>query len=548
MIFRQAGSLAKAILEGIMNSVDARATECRIYLNEDNSQLTIVDDGSGIIKKQHIEKFFETFGQPHDEKEGKIFGTFRMGRGQMFAYGVNKWRTGPWQMLVDAKNRGLDYDLIKQPRTIKGCEILIELYNKLSPSDEQETETRIRQWAKYAPINVFWNDDQLSVDPADEKWDHETDEAYIRLNKTGALSLCNLGIHTMDIAQYHYGTGGVVVTKQQIKVNFARNDVQSDCPVWKKILPFVKAKANEKNLKSPSLDDAGRSALARQLLSGELNWYEINDAKLVTAVNGRQFGLDILSNAYRYGGKLTVCEKNDPLGDKIFQQRLAFVVADETLDRFNVKTLKQLEAKFRKLNRDYEMADVVDFDTLTAGMDRNYQLLNDKDIRPSERVWMDVAASMAYTLDQCFPNRSVTRPWRKIAVGNGPADGWTDGSSYIALNRGFLKKLHFTLQSVVDLKSLVLHEMCHDDSDTDSHVHSHEFYEEYHTADIHSGNAVAKGFRSLVTAVKRFSRKKTIPADLLRILDVEHQLAVAKEEARAKRKKKVTVYVSRRAG
>ena len=547
VIFRQAGSLAKAILEGIMNSVDAKASKCEIYFDEGGKSLTIVDDGSGIVEKKHIETFFETFGQPHDESEGKVFGTFRMGRGQMFAYGVNKWRTGPWQMIVDAKNRGLDYDLIKQPRSVKGCEIVIELYDPLSPSEYQSTEDLIRKWAKYAPIPVTWNGDDIQVDPDTEKWDHETDEAYIKLNKTGVLSLYNLGVHTMDIAQYHYGTGGAVVTKKQIKVNFARNDVQSDCPVWKKILPFIKQKANEKNLRSSALDDAGRSSLARQLLSGELSWSDIYNAKLVTAVNGRQFTLDSLRYPYRYGDKLTVCKRNDPLGDKIFQQRLAFVIADETLDRFNVKTLKQLETKIKKSNSDFRMATVVDFASITKGMNRDQILLEDSEIKPSERIWKDVADTLLYALDRCFPNKT-SRHRRRLAIGVGPAHGWTDGMSYIALSRGFLSKLHFNLQGVCALTHLVLHEMCHDEPDTAEHAHTHEFYEQFHEADRYHGEAVAKGFRRLTACIKRHSRSKKIPADLLRVLDTEHTLQQAKEEARKKRPKKIVVVIPRKVG
>ena len=110
VIQRQAGSLAKAVLEGVMNSIDAKATKCRITLT--NNELTISDDGTGIRTRKSIEDFFETFGQPHDESEGKVYGTFRMGRGQLFAYGKNRWRTGPFEMKIDIKNKGLDYELI----------------------------------------------------------------------------------------------------------------------------------------------------------------------------------------------------------------------------------------------------------------------------------------------------------------------------------------------------------------------------------------------------------------------------------------------------
>lgn len=61
VIRRQAGTLSKAILEGIMNSVDAGATECRITLEP--KRVTVNDDGKGFKNREEIEKFFEVFGQ-----------------------------------------------------------------------------------------------------------------------------------------------------------------------------------------------------------------------------------------------------------------------------------------------------------------------------------------------------------------------------------------------------------------------------------------------------------------------------------------------------
>ena len=114
VITRQAGTISKAMLEGVMNSVDAKATRCDITLT--NTSLVIDDDGNGFRSRDEIVQFFETFGTPHTEAEGKVYGTFRMGRGQIFAFGSNVWRTGDFRMAVDIKRRGFDYDLETLPR------------------------------------------------------------------------------------------------------------------------------------------------------------------------------------------------------------------------------------------------------------------------------------------------------------------------------------------------------------------------------------------------------------------------------------------------
>ena len=98
VIRKQAGSLDKAILEAVMNSIDAGSSSVNIQLLTD--KVIITDDGRGFRDAQEIQDFFATFGTPHKEGDA-TYGKFRMGRGQMFAFGKNTWRTGTFQMDVD---------------------------------------------------------------------------------------------------------------------------------------------------------------------------------------------------------------------------------------------------------------------------------------------------------------------------------------------------------------------------------------------------------------------------------------------------------------
>jgi hypothetical protein len=141
VIERQAGTLDKAILEGGMNGIEAiNALEMnggvckdkKIYITYDigeKSIITIQDFGKGLTTKEEIENFFETFGTPHDENEHKIYAQFRMGRGQMFSFGKNVWRTGTFELTVDILNDGLDWKLKENLPFVDGCHITLELYN-----------------------------------------------------------------------------------------------------------------------------------------------------------------------------------------------------------------------------------------------------------------------------------------------------------------------------------------------------------------------------------------------------------------------------------
>ena len=77
VILRQAGTLSKAGLEGVMNSVDAGGSFCKLTC--DGKTLIVEDDGRGFRNKQEIYDWFEVFGQPHEESEGQVIRTLPHG-------------------------------------------------------------------------------------------------------------------------------------------------------------------------------------------------------------------------------------------------------------------------------------------------------------------------------------------------------------------------------------------------------------------------------------------------------------------------------------
>jgi hypothetical protein len=151
VIQRQAGTLTKAVAEGVMNSIDAGAKTVRVSLSD--TAVSITDDGKGFRDRKEIELFFETFGQPHEEGDA-TYGTFRMGRGQMFSFGKNRWRSGRFSMAVDIKGKGLDYDLTEESEARDGCEIKIELYRPLSLLQRREIADDLRRSLRYVPVEL----------------------------------------------------------------------------------------------------------------------------------------------------------------------------------------------------------------------------------------------------------------------------------------------------------------------------------------------------------------------------------------------------------
>jgi hypothetical protein len=132
IIQSQAGTLSKALLEGVMNSIDAGASGMSVTVTA--TGFMVVDDGRGFQSRDEIEKWFGRFGTPHVEGDA-LYGRYRMGRGQMMAFAVTTWRTGTFEMSVDIKNKGMGFGLKERLRGMKGCRITGTLYTPLSGSE-----------------------------------------------------------------------------------------------------------------------------------------------------------------------------------------------------------------------------------------------------------------------------------------------------------------------------------------------------------------------------------------------------------------------------
>ncbi len=489
VIRRQAGTLAKAVMEAVMNSIDAGAKVCDIEIG--SARVSIRDDGKGISDRTQVEQFFETFGQPHSEDEGKRYGTFRMGRGQLFAYGANTWRTGPFEMLVDVSRRGLDYDLKTLKKSTVGCEIDIVLYEALVPSGVADTVRTVKQWVKYATgIVISVNGELANHDPAEDDWDHVTDDAFVRLSRgSGSLTVYNLGVHTLDYGSYRFGVGGTVVSRQQLKVNFARNDIQSDCPVWRRVKALVEKEALNGVEKKTTLTDAERTRICQLVAQGEAP-DGAKDLRLFTSVTGRNFSaVELCRYAYKYGRKMTACPKGTRRGARLFETKVAFVLASETLQSMDVDLHKFetlvacLGASRHQLKAADPVYTVVAFRDLSAGLPDRYEIVADADLSLAETLWLDLARRAVADLQHGSEFVGQRHAVRKVVIGESDnAEGWTDGFTFIALDRKFVEGLEFSTRGIVDLGALIIHELIHDGSDAATHDHGPEFYEAYHAA------------------------------------------------------------------
>lgn len=512
VITKQAGSLQKAILEGVMNGVDAGAT--RIDLEIGTDRVVISDDGKGFTGRDEIEKYFETFGTPHEEGDA-TYGRFRMGRGQMFAFGANRWTTNVFRMHVDIKTKGLDYDLVDTldgAKPFKGCRIEIDLYDKLLPSDCDSIQRDLKMWVAYVSTPVHLNGKVISQDPSKAKWDVETADAWFKLAPSkSTLSIYNLGVLVAHAPAHRYGTGGIVVSKERLDVNFARNDVQNTCRVFAKIKTELRRHSDKEVIRKKRVTDHEREHLATRILEGSMQPEVAMDLPVITDVEGRHHSLRAFIQMIYRADRIFSTPRGNRQAITVTQQHLGTAIASETLERFDSEDVAEFLAKLRQVTKkwtgprrwDYDhlrqalaKATPVDISVFDALVTESFEPIAEKKLNARQKILRRTLEAGMYPIA-----RATGQAPRTIGIGSSDvAQAWTDGVRNVWFNENMLHLIGEGYQGCTRLAGIMMHEFMHEGPDTDTHEHDGEFYKRHHDLSLDSdaiGQSVAAMMRYL---------------------------------------------------
>lgn len=481
VIEKQAGTLDKAVLEGVMNAVEARSPKTEITLTPDT--LTIRDYGKGFETRDEVLAAFEVFGKSDErKKEDKRWARFQMGRGQLFAFGRTTYRTRTFRMTVDIRDEsmGLGYALEEGLPDFAGCEVTVQLYAPLGGYDISKNETQIAMNVKYVDLPIFFNGKQVSVDPAKESWTQVTDDAYIRVQSTGrVVKIYNLGVFVKD--EYGMGCGGVLISRKQMELNFARNDViRNQCEVWRKTSKFFRAQGEKALLEKATFSPEDVAEVLSRVANGEITKWQAQGLKLFKNTNNKRLSLNDL-----VGKRLAFDAAGSIMADKVMQMNRDAVVLDTdhtfaALSTYSAENAgSALIATFRKImERASAPPKLVSPQSLYATVSGTEIILRDKDLKVDEKMalgalnyWLGTGSRAARHLER------KARP-RKIILGRAPAyQAWTDGSRWIAFDRKFFRKCIQSGSGWVHLLDTLAHEYAHQGSER---THDGDFYERYH--------------------------------------------------------------------
>ena len=311
-IKHQSGSLLSAISELVMNSVDAGASTIDVTIGAD--EISVADNGKGFTLPE-LESHFNTFAFDHGENNQRTFGEYGLGRGQAMALGKVTYQTGCYQMEVDIRSKGLNWDLLTHKRPVhEGCKVSCAPYQPLNEPQVESLVDELKEKIKYIGCNIRINGNLATRNIAKSKNLITTDDAYMRLSTdpSSQLSLYNNGILVRHYRHSEFGIGGVVVTRRRMKLNIARNEAVPNCDVFKSVKKTLRKNAPKIEGGNVNRRTSKLANLKAFLLGDSI--YNRKIGALIPLADGKWLDIvDLLSGLSRGGNMLyvTVGEPSD---------------------------------------------------------------------------------------------------------------------------------------------------------------------------------------------------------------------------------------------
>ena len=535
IIYSQAGSIGKALIELIMNSVDANAKT--VHLEVSNSGFSIKDDGHGFASREDVLRYFGRFGTPHMEGDA-TFGRFRLGRGQIMAHASTAWESNSWKMTVDTRSMGYAYDLDEMADSNPGGQVIGTWYEPLGEREFLTAVQELRDLVRYTPVTVHLNGRVITKLPTEESWEFEDDTAYYRLRREGAMAIYNQGVLVRHDPGHYWGVGGIVVSKKAIALNVSRTEIlRKPCPIWKHIARQLKALATDFLAKDDPRrkSENSRHLAAKTVLAGGDGLLKIADKEeVITLLPGaRHVSFANFAKMASSARAVAIVSSGADLAraETIAASGLALIVHPRTIERFEAYDPLKLEDSFRRVQANIREAcdavqqsgeripwavssfsmnplNFVSYDVLRTNFVDRMEVIKDDELKDKElrRAWTSLRWCLQQYVElmrgsdaegQLYINRGGGVYRRRndpssrhgscwvqnmpILLGrSNVAQAWTDGQSYIAINIDVVKRLSKDgLNAASYMFSLVEHELAHHGDSVDA-VHDEMFYSRFH--------------------------------------------------------------------
>jgi len=375
---KQSGVIEKAWLEAVMNSVDAGADLIELRIEETWSDIS--DDGESMASDE-IKTYFEQFGLEDEDIEDKEFGKFRIGRGQIFNFGLNVWRAKENYMVVSLDDKqvtvnledctaqddesiieanddiyvvdteGLGYALLDAEEIDEGLTVHVEHYEPLEDvGDKIETLKELVKYVSWVhEVTISINGEKIEKEPevlaeTDNAWFVVEDDIYSNrspvYNKGAKVDTFSLGPKRIGI-----------ISKHDLDVTLDRTDILDTDEYWKTIQQEYNDVATEAIIEEDDSSKKEINWLLRQASSNISIAQRIMDEPMIEDVDGDLRTIEgIAHSKIGFASKQdTVAEEaNDRAGvvmvDENYEDSLTEFIkgTQETIDDANMKSYSEI--------------------------------------------------------------------------------------------------------------------------------------------------------------------------------------------------------------
>lgn len=510
LITHQAGTPNKALMEIVMNSVDAGATQ--IDIEATDRTFSVKDNGSGFTNRDEVINYFGRFGTPH-EKGDATFGRFRMGRGQIMAFSKCSWRSSSFEMKVDIKQNGLTYDLDEGLIDYQGCFVSGEFYDTEGKWFKKD---QLALQLQFINATLTVNGEVINKSVNDVEWDYEGDTFFYKKDQEYSLAVYNQGVLVKNFSSWEVGTGGTLVSKVPMEVNFARNDVLvADCAVWAEAIEYLKketkTKVKSKNYKIAKYE---RQYHYSAFMDGEIDFVEFASLRIFEDVTGKVYSLEKLIGLE--ARTLTIsASKGSSYADSLSSTPGIFVFNFNEMSNFGssvgqggVSYLmvqiynKALLCGSRQANEYIAWYDQVEYifnniENLRAKYPSEAKILKKSELTPLQSIALKSLKNATDTIGEhaswyLYHTGGISsvkeKNIRKLMLGDSgeTMHAWTDGQTYIAIDFKTLESyVEAGQDGILQLLFLILHEYTHHEATDIENIHGLDFYQSYHDMTQH---------------------------------------------------------------
>ncbi|RKD85235.1 sensor histidine kinase [Halopiger aswanensis] len=485
LIEDQMADLTDAIREAVQNGIDSPGSS-RVLVSISPERSIILDDGAGVdLESTEGRRNLSVLGAGSKQRsDDETIGEWGIGKGAIIAKGaVRIWshdtalhfdyrdqrHAGPW-----ADVSGRDGQLVDTDHSLEGVLVEIDHYEAEVPDPDsyrwrryvRDLRKRFAYVQSRTGVSVVINGE--SVDEGDPleavtnsphpSLTRDTEEAILALEYAphDGLDIYSNGLYVTT--KREYGLGGVVVSKGNLTLNFARNDIQSGCDRWQRIEDTLEQARDElyESVSDDRLTAESREVMLEAIASESARGEQWADRQLFQLATESHISLEEIQAAPKIGW----AEGAEKGADKLVER--GYVVLD---------TSDSATQRLREIAADEETSIELPptFDVgeqaKSEGVWTGYRRIDDESqLNADQRRYLSFARVLAEELGID----------RDVYYGEASADAWTDGRTYIVITDSAVTSRQRAVW-MHDLYLVLLHEAAHDTSSTERPSHGHHF-------------------------------------------------------------------------